>query len=152
MPERVVYLFTNVLAVVGLHLLWCTILAQVGFNVVMLYLFYPPSHTLYYRGSYFLMGLYIYDRRVSPITLATLAFHLCFVACSRVSQCVQLIFISWKSLPQQNCFKLQPPLIQPLAFLLGSMGTYSHISDTYSFAFAFWWGKLRPSDVGFKYG
>ena len=55
--------------------------------------FYPPSHTLYYGGSYFMMGSYFYDRRVSPITLAILAFHLCFIACSRVSQYGLLIFI-----------------------------------------------------------
>ena len=92
-PERVVYLFTNVLVVGGLHLLWCTILAQVGFHAFVLYLFYPPSHTLYYGGSYFMLGSYFYDRRVSPITLAIPAFHLCFIACSRVSQYVLLIFI-----------------------------------------------------------
>ena len=42
-PERVVYLFTNVLVVGGLHLLWCTILAQVGFHALCFILFYAWS-------------------------------------------------------------------------------------------------------------
>ena len=151
-PERVVYLFTNVLVVGGLHLLWCTILAQVGFHAFVLYLFYPPSHTLYYGGSYLCWVHISTIAGFHPLPWPSRLFTSVSLHAPASASMSYWFSFNENHFSRRIVSTFSHRWYHHVAFLLGSMGTYSHISDTYSSAFAFWWGKLRPSDVGFKYG
>ena len=152
-PERVVYLFTNVLVVVGLHLLWCTILAQVGFHAFALYLFLPSLPHPYTMGEVILWWVHISTiAGFHPLPWPSWLFTSVSLHAPASASMAYWFSFNENHFSRRIVSNFSHRWYKHLAFLLGSMGTYSHISDTYSSAFAFWWGKLRPSDVGFKYG